>query len=262
MPCEANLNFGGNNLYSMNSGMLMKSDSDNLALVFIGSNEAQKANWASEVIAWKDRLNKIASDRLQSKSKKEFDDTDSSALFMKKKTKGKHSRHKAKYSKRNRKNLSVREDVMNKNILRALKRELISMFEVFHGYKQIIGFKEKVKEFCDNLILTSSYYAHKNGKFNVQDFYSYVGIFVNYWKMKKLVKTQEEREKLKQCYDVVYSYSHQRFNKSIGTPEITALIKIIVSAVGVDKVIEDNDTLKCTHEDKYKEHFVNLLERL
>jgi hypothetical protein len=80
--------------------------------------------------------------------------------------------------------------------------------------------------------------------------------------MKKLVKTQEEREKLKQCYDVVYSYSHQRFNKFIGTPEIAALIQIIVSAVGVDKVIEDNDTLKCTHEDKYKEHIVNLLERL
>jgi hypothetical protein len=165
---------------SMNSGMLMKSDSDNLALVPIGSNEAQKAKWTSEVIAWKDRLNKIVSDRLQSKSEKEFDDTDSSALFMKKKTKGKHSRHKTKYSKRKRKNLSVREDVMNKNILRALKRELISMFEVFHGSKEIIGFKEKVKEFCDNLILTSSYDAHKNGKFNAQDFYSYVGIFVNY----------------------------------------------------------------------------------
>lgn len=247
---------------SMNSGLPKKNDSDDLALVPIGSSDTQKVKWTSEVLAWKDRLNKIVSERLQNKSEKEFEDTDSSVLFIKRKPNGRSFKKKIKYSRRKRKNLSVREDVMNKNILRALKRELISMFDMFHGSKKIIGFKEKVKEFCDDLILTSSYDAHKNGKFNTQDFYTYVGIFVNYCKMKKLVRTEEEREKLKLCYDVVYSYSHHRFNKFIATPEITALIQLIISAVGIDKVIEDNETLKSTNEEKYKEHIVNLLEKL
>lgn len=59
-----------------------------------------------------------------------------------------HRRRHAKLTKRRkRKNLCIREDVMNKNVLRALKRELITLYEAYDTSGITGGFREKVKEF-------------------------------------------------------------------------------------------------------------------
>lgn len=56
-------------------------------------------------------------------------------------------RHAKLTKRRKRKNLCIREDVMNKNVLRALKRELITLYENYDTSTVKGGFREKVKEF-------------------------------------------------------------------------------------------------------------------
>ena len=115
---------------------------------------------------------------------------------------------------------------MNKNILRAFKRELISIYEVFEGSNLISGFREKIKEFSDNLLFTSNFDSADKKDFNYNKFYTYVAILINYWRMKKLVRTDEEKEQLKLSYEVIYSYSHQKFSDFISIPEVATLIKV------------------------------------
>ena len=69
---------------------------------------------------------------------------------------------------------------MNKNILRAFKRELISIYEVFEGSNLISGFREKIKEFSDNLLFTSNFDSADKKDFNYNKFYTYVAILINY----------------------------------------------------------------------------------
>ena len=115
---------------------------------------------------------------------------------------------------------------MNKNILRAFKRELISIYEVFEGSNLISGFREKIKEFSDNLLFTSNFDSANKKDFNYNKFYTYVAILINYWRMKKLVRTDEEKEQLKLWYEVIYSYSHQKFSDFISILEVATLIKV------------------------------------
>lgn len=80
--------------------------------------------------------------------------------------------------------------------------------------------------------------------------------------MKHLLANDLERDMLKMCYDVVYSYSHQRFNEFINIPEITIIIKLISSAVGIDKLINNNASLQLHAEDKYKKHIAELFDKV
>ena len=165
-------------------------------------------------------------------------------------------------TRRKRRNLSIREDVMNKNVLRAFKRELINLYEAFDGSSVIGSFREKVRDFCEHLLMTSHYDSYQNKNFKRNNFYNFVGILLNYCRMKKLVRTPEEKEQLKICYEVIYSYSHQKFNDFLALPEVTAIIKIIVSESGIEKIIEHNDTLGGDHFSKYKTHIIELIDNL
>jgi len=109
------------------------------------------------------------------------DSTASMTTQSRQRLSGRFSKKKSnKNSKRRRKNLSIREDVMNKNVLRALKRELITMFDSFKSSDSSAKFMVKVKEFSDNLLLKLNYDPNTNRSFNTSDYYIYVGIFINY----------------------------------------------------------------------------------
>jgi len=43
---------------------------------------------------------------------------------------------------------------------------------------------------------------------------------------------------------------------------VAALIKIIISSVGVEKIIENNETLNAEHKDKYSVHMYDLISKL
>ena len=164
--------------------------------------------------------------------------------------------------KKSKRNLNLREDVMNKNILRALKRELISMYEAFESTNPLASFREKIRDFCEHLLFTSTFSVTDHKNFRKTEFYAFVGILINYCKMKKLVKNKEERDQLRMCYEVIYSYSHSKFNEFIQLKEVAAIIKIVVSSVGIDNIISNNESLQGEYADKYREHIAQMLEDL
>lgn len=76
--------------------------------------------------------------------------------------------------------------------------------------------------------------------------------------MKKILKNGKSKEKLDRVYSVLYSYSHQRFNEFMGTPEIKVLFRIIYDRSGKESLISSNDTLSANKE-SYENHITCLL---
>ena len=146
---------------------------------------------------------------------------------------------------------------MNKNVLRAFKRELINLYEAFDGSSVIGSFREKVRDFCEHLLMTSHYDSYQNKNFKRNNFYNFVGILLNYCRMKKLVRTPEEKEQLKICYEVIYSYSHQKFYEFMKVPEVTALMVILFRMVKVDRFVQNHPAL-AAHEVNYISHVKRL----
>mmetsp|Transcript_25221 Transcript_25221/g.29082 ORF Transcript_25221/g.29082 Transcript_25221/m.29082 type:complete len:105 (+) Transcript_25221:555-869(+) len=86
----------------------------------------------------------------------------------------------------NRKMLSLRADVMNKNLFRALRRECKGMFESF-CIENNLSMSRKQRSFFPNIELFASNLFEENqdlceseSEFNMKDFEIYLGIFFNY----------------------------------------------------------------------------------
>ena len=160
--------------------------------------------------------------------------------------------------------LSLRHDVMNKNLFRALRREWKVMFDMFLNSSNLaISKKQKVflpnlEQFTEHLLSETTVRWERFSEFNTKDFETYLGILTNYWAMKKL-KNGREREKLDKVYSVLYSYSHVKFNEFISIPEIKALVMIIWERQGIQSLIESNGALSANKE-KYEAHIGRLLK--
>lgn len=164
-----------------------------------------------------------------------------------------------------RKNLSVREDVMNKNIFRAFKRELKNIYMNFNEDTGQLEDKKEAKsrfrisaqEFSDYLLDSTE--CDQQTSFNRSVFSTYVAIFLDYCQMKKELRDEEDKERLKATFEVIYSYSHQRFYEFVEIPEIKVLFKLIMAKTGLDKFISDNESL---NKDKYRIHINQLLSKM
>lgn len=164
-----------------------------------------------------------------------------------------------------RKNLSVREDVMNKNIFRAFKRELKNLYMNFNEETGQLEDKKEAKsrfrisaqEFSSYLLDSSA--CEQQSDFNRSVFSTYVAIFLDYCQMKKELRSEEDKERLKVTFEVIYSYSHQRFYEFIEIPEIKVLFKLIMAKTGIEKFISDNESL---NKEKYRVHINQLLSKM
>lgn len=86
-----------------------------------------------------------------------------------------------------RKNLSVREDVMNKNIFRAFKRELKNLFQNFmssngtnNSEKDNDKFMKQVREFTSASLLGAHINLQGISEFNLDVCNTYMGIMLDY----------------------------------------------------------------------------------
>ena len=131
--------------------------------------------------------------------------------------------------RRKRGNLAIREDVMNKNFFRAFKREYKNMFEEFiymrpiernsaryeDQYKSISKkmdkFKTNLSRFADHILNKYCSEIATSPDFSRSNFIINIGIFLNFWLMKRILKSKEEFEKLEKISFISYAYSHQKF---------------------------------------------------
>lgn len=166
-----------------------------------------------------------------------------------------------------RKNLSVREDVMNKNIFRAFKRELKTMYTEYLGDLSNCDDKEQARvkflnssgTFTEQIIKNSSIDPKNFCGFNMDVCKTYVGIFLDYCQMKKIVKVDADKERLSTTFNVIYSYSHQKFYEFLEIPEIKVIFRVIMAKTGIEKFISHHDSL---HKEKYSNHINQLMEKL
>ena len=181
-----------------------------------------------------------------------------------------------KTKRKKRSNLAIREDVMNKNFFRAFKREFKINFEIFinssktgsasspnkdySSYetaktpsKKQCKFKHKLNEFSAHLLNQYGQEFLADPSFNKSEFNTYLGIFLNYCLMKKVIKSSKDRLKLESTNFIAYSYSHQKFYEFMRVPEVKALLIILFRMTTMEEFVKNHPAL-AAHESNYLTH--------
>lgn len=184
-----------------------------------------------------------------------------------KSTKPKKEKKKGKNKTAKRRNLAVREDVMNKNIYRAFKRELKSIYTAHIGESVMTEDKEIYKNkfmqivdtFTETLINEVGIDTSIYPSFDMSACKTYIGIFLDYCYMKKTLKTQVDKDILNSSFNVIYSYSHQKFYQFLSSEEIKVILRTIILKTGIEKFLQNHESLG---KDKYHTHLLSIIDRL
>lgn len=154
--------------------------------------------------------------------------------------------------------LSLRSDVMNKNIIRAIRRQckLINSADL----KNSVQFIESMEELAKSLLNKYSNRWRTWTHFNFDDFVVYLSTFTNFWAAKKYITVKKHKEKIQKVHGLLYKYSHVRFFEFISILEVIVLFKIIWRGDGLQKLFENNESLMA-HKKKYMAHLQGILSR-
>ena len=154
-------------------------------------------------------------------------------------------------------NTSVRKDVMNKTLFRSIRREYKQDFKDFCVRNNIKitrnskYLEQAIQKYSNHLIDISGAAEAFQEHGSMSNLKYYVGLFVDFCKMRKLTKKSSDQETLKSFYDCLYSYSHKKFYDFVGIPEVKFLMKRKLEAEQVDKMISKYSTLK-KNENHYR----------
>lgn len=163
--------------------------------------------------------------------------------------------------------LALRTDVMNKNIIRAIRRECKSLYDHFLKTRGVRNSKDQKefmqisRNFAEFMLqkMDSDWASWEN--FNIDNFIVYLGAFSNYWAMKKHTLGGEHKNKIEAVHGVFYKYSHVRFNEFINVPEVSTLMTLIWNVCGRHNLFDHNDSLMM-NKVKYEEHINTLVTRV
>ncbi|CAI2387731.1 unnamed protein product [Moneuplotes crassus] len=142
-----------------------------------------------------------------------------------------------------------RTDVLKKTILRAIRSEYNMDFSKFLKDK---SYQKDCtpKEFSSYLDSYAAALIQKHGPGKVKQKYGdlpdlgfTVGLFVDYCKMKKLSFNTESKNLLNEFHEVLYKYSHEKFNKFIHRPCTKFLFSNILTLKSLEKFLQDHQTL-------------------
>ena len=110
--------------------------------------------------------------------------------------------------------IQLRYDIMNKNFIRAIKRQYKAVFDDFvanQGLKSTKSHLIKNTElFASELLASTSIRWWEDKKFNIEVFCIYIMALTQYWMFKKLNVDKNSIEIREQVYSLLYSYSHSR----------------------------------------------------
>jgi len=152
--------------------------------------------------------------------------------------------------------LSLRPDVMNKNILRAIRKQCKDYFK--ENLKSKKKFFLNVFKCSETLLAFTNVDWQEIDGFHKDDFAQYFGLMVSPSKMKKLLTDDKDSQKLEIINDVFYKYSHRVFQSFISIPEIRIIVKIILERRSICEIIAGNPVIKVQAEE-YQTRMENLL---
>ena len=79
--------------------------------------------------------------------------------------------------------------------------------------------------------------------------------------MKKILKEEDDEDKLQEFYEVLNSYSEYKFNAYISLQEVKYLINIVFSEIKIEEFIESHQTLML-NRDSYIKHIKSLINMM
>lgn len=170
-------------------------------------------------------------------------------------------------SEEKKKGLALRADVMNKNLIRAIRRECKAIYESYLKANTLSNsrskriFKSNLKKFSEHLLQTTSVEWRTRADFDVKEFHKYLGIFINTCLMKKLLDDDTEQDKVSEFNDLLYSYSHKKYNDYIAVAEVSTVIKIIFEHSQVSGFIDTYPTLS-VNKAEYESHIAKMLRHI
>ena len=157
--------------------------------------------------------------------------------------------------------LTERYDVMNKNFIRFIKREIR---RIFKEYLQAEGLKNTNKSHKNNCQLFALHLLEGTSvewgdikNFDIHTFRIYLMSLTQYCKFKNLARTAEEINIKEKVYNLMYSFSHTRFYSFIQSPEIRFLILIIKERYKMSEFINQ---ICHSHYSSYRVHISTLLK--
>ena len=167
------------------------------------------------------------------------------------------------YSKTFRNNLDVRFDVMNKNFIRAIKRELKWIYLEFLKIKGCRNSKSSLirnnELFVWELLENTSVRWAEIQQFSVDIFSKYVIVLTQFSKFKGINRDASEKEISNNVYSLLYSYSHTKFYNFISIPEIRVLILMFKERYSTSKLAALTSPYNLV---AYKAHIETLLKQI
>lgn len=170
-----------------------------------------------------------------------------------------------KFSKR--KYMMTITDILKKSILRALRNEYECYFKEFLHHRNYSSsydlqkFKSHLSEYAEYLKhpYTPEALQVKYGDLGMLPFIW--GLFINFWKVKRFTKTVEENRLMNLLYEVLYRYSHTKFNEFIRIPACRFLYEQILKREFLEAFLERHKTLRKS-KIKYRACAENLISLL
>ena len=164
-----------------------------------------------------------------------------------------------KYNPNKRYFLDKRQDVLNKTLMRSLKRYLTQEF--FNEFKfKGLSPKEKTKNFGSFLeSFVKKLYEHKinqpNIEISLKILKEYVGYVIDADRTKRVLKNRQNNEFNRLYYEVVYKYSHLKISKLFADQTLKFIFEDFVNEGYLDKMIESDKTLS-----KNKKEYENTIQ--
>lgn len=163
--------------------------------------------------------------------------------------------------------LSLRPDVMNKNIFRAIRKQCKMLFNSSTSLKK--NFLLDITKFSERLLSFTQINWQQIQGFHRDNFTKYLGAFVSACKLKKTLKRKKEDswlnsdslgDPIEAVNSLFYKYSHRVFHHFISIPEVQVIIQIIFEKCSIPEIISSNATLRANAEE-YKIRMQRLKEK-
>ena len=152
---------------------------------------------------------------------------------------------------------------MNKNFIRAIKRELkrlliqLTESELCNETKHSLDLSNEL--LASHLLENTSVQWRKIEDFSVDTFNSYLKALTKYCQFKNMRHNITERFIKDQVFNLLYSYSHTRFYSFINVPEIKVLIQILEEKYGIRGLIQLIDS---SNNQSYENHLGSILKSI
>ena len=156
--------------------------------------------------------------------------------------------------------LKNRRDVLNKSILRAVKRQIMSEFKSYHVYKQLKTRNRALDHFKDSLNKFTRVFMNTN---NFSETYNLFGYLFDYRKFTEIINRDHESH-----YDEIATfaadfndwwtyYTHKKFEHVISNHHFKVLYKIFKEN-GIESFLEVQD--KTSHNLQSYTNAIQIIE--